>query len=216
MKSDGAKYLKRTESSKKLGPDASIRKYKNGEVIYSQGEDAEAMFRVEMGYVKLAVSSHRNAKTAITILRAGDYFGQGCLQRHTLRKATATSIKESVVARISRPAMMLRLDEEPAFAKAFIDHLLKRIAQVEADLADQQLNSSERRLARLLMQLSDFDALRRGGPPVANVDQGTLAQVVGTTRSRVSHFMNGFRNKGFIDYNGDLHVHEALSSFLLE
>ena len=216
MKSDEVKYLKKAESSKKLGPDASTRKYSGGEVIFSQGDAAEDMFRVELGYVKLAVASHRSNKTAITILRAGDYFGQSCLQRHTVRKATATSIKESIIARISRPAMMLRLDEEPAFAKAFIDHLLNRIAQVEADLADQRLNSSERRLARLLMQLSDFDALRRGGPPVANVDQGTLAQVVGTTRSRVSHFMNGFRNKGLIDYNGDLHVHEALSSFLLE
>jgi CRP-like cAMP-binding protein len=216
MRNGEPKYLKRAEPSKKLGPDATTRNFSGGEVIYSQGDAAEHLFRVEIGYVKLAVVSHRSSKTAITILRAGDYFGQGCFQRHAVRMATATSIKASVISRISRPVMMVLLEEEPAFAKGFISHLINRIAQVEEDLADQRLNSSERRLARLLMQLSDFDALRRGGPPVANVDQGTLAQVVGTTRSRVSHFMNAFRNRGLIDYNGDLHVHEGLSSFLME
>ncbi len=203
--------------SKKLASQAIRRHYAKGQVIYAQGDVADAMFRIEHGNVKLAVASNGSKKTAITILRAGDCFGEGCLVGSARRRCTATSMQQSTIGRISKRDMIRRLHDEPAFAKLFISHLLLRIGRVEDNLVDQLVNSSERRLARLLLQLSDFGKLNGRAPAVASVDQGTLAQVVGTTRSRVSHFMNQFRKKGFINYNGSgsLRVHPALLTFLL-
>jgi CRP-like cAMP-binding protein len=173
------------------------------------------MFRIEYGYVKLAVASARSNKAAVSILREGDCFGEGCIGT-PLRTCTASSIGESVIGRISKPTMVRRLQGEPAFAKVFTTYLLLRIRHVEDDLMDQLMNTSERRLARLLLKLSGFSKRSGRAPEVANIDQETLAQAVGTTRSRVSHFMNEFRLKGFIDYNGHLQVHKTLLSFLLK
>jgi CRP-like cAMP-binding protein len=199
---------------KKLSPLALKRRYGDEQAIFWQGDTANAMFCVEQGYVKLAVTSGSSSKLAVTILREGDCFGEGCVG-NPLRTCTATSINPSLIGRISRRALVTRLHEEPSFAKVFTAYLLLRIRRVEDDLVDQLMNSSERRLARLLVQISATHNGSVKGASVANIDQETLAQAVGTTRSRVSHFMNEFRNKGFIDYNGHLQVHRTLLTFLL-
>jgi CRP/FNR family cyclic AMP-dependent transcriptional regulator len=194
---------------------AESRQYANGEVIFQQGDAANAMFRVEKGYVKLAVASKRSTKSAIGILRVGECFGEGCLTGKSRRPYTATSINRSTVQSMGKQAIGKRLREEPAFAQRLVAHLLRRITRVEEDLADQLVSSSEKRLARVLLQLSDFEKLSGSLSEEVMVDQATLAAVVGTTRSRVSHFMNEFRKKGFIDYNGTLQVHQELLTFLL-
>lgn len=194
----------------------SVRQqYEKGQAIYSQGDLGDAMFRIEHGNVKLAVASKQSKRAAIAILHAGDCFGEACLLGNSHRGCTATSIQASTIDRISKRAMTRRLRDEPAFARLFISHLLLRIGRTEDDLVDQRVNTSERRLARLLLQLSDFGQLSGRSHAVASLDQETLAQVVGTTRSRVSHFMTQFRKKGFINYNGSLKVHKALLTFLL-
>src|SRR5438270_4688651 len=201
------------ELFKRLAPQLTTHQYKKGQTIFAQGDVADAMFRIAQGNVKLAIASELNKKAAISILRAGDCFGESCVVGNAVRPCTATSIRQTTVERISKRSMIQRL-REPALAKVFTDHLLLRIGRAEGDLVDQRVNSSERRLARLLLQLCEFGELSGYAPGVANIDQATLAQVVGTTRSRVSQFMNEFRKKGFIDYNGSLHVHKSLLSFL--
>jgi CRP/FNR family cyclic AMP-dependent transcriptional regulator len=192
------------------------RQYTDREVVYSQGEAADAMFRVKSGHVKLTIAGSGSRKAVTAILSAGDCFGEGCLVGETLRRSTATSVRHSTISRVSKRTMAKRLRVEPAFARLFIAHLLVRMGRVEADLLSQLVNSSERKLARLLIQLSGFTALSGRALSAVDVDQGTLAQAVGTTRSRVSHFMNDFRKKGFVDYNGILHVHKGLLMFLLK
>jgi CRP/FNR family transcriptional regulator, cyclic AMP receptor protein len=200
---------------KKLATLAVSHEYGHGEVIFSQGDNADSVYRIEAGYVKLAVASARSNKAAIAILRSGNCFGEGCLVDKSVRTFTATSVRETTIGRITKQAVNRRLLTDPAFAKVFISFLLLRIARVEDNLAEQLVHSSEQRLARLLLQLSDFGGDSESAQAVVSVDQGTLAEVVGTTRSRVSHFMNEFRKKGFIDYNGSLRVHKSLLTFLL-
>jgi CRP-like cAMP-binding protein len=191
------------------------RQYKDREVVYSQGEAADAMFRVKNGHVKLTIAGSGSRKAVTAILSAGDCFGEGCLVGETRRRSTATSVRRSSIDRVSKQAMTKRLRVEPAFAQLFIAYLLLRMGHAEDDLVSQLVNSSERRLARLLVQLSGFSSRSGRALSSVDVDQGTLAQAVGTTRSRVSHFMNGFRKKGFVDYNGVLNVHKGLLAFLL-
>jgi CRP/FNR family transcriptional regulator, cyclic AMP receptor protein len=199
---------------KKLSSHSSSRKYANGEDVYEQGDIANSLFRIEKGNVKLFVDSTRGKKAVISILRAGDCFGEACLFGEEARNCSATCIGETTIGRISKSSMLRRLKDDPTFATSFVSHLLKRIGRVEADLVDQLVNSSERRLARLLMRLSNADEFTGQATAVAFIDQGTLAQMVGTTRSRVSHFMNDFRQREMIDYNGDLRVHKGLMDFL--
>jgi len=198
---------------KKLSQYSSSRKYKNGEDVYVQGDVANALFRIEKGNVKLCVES-RGRKAVISILRAGDCFGEACLFGDEPRSCSAICIGGSVIGRIKKSSMLSRLRDEPALATAFVSHLLQRIVRVEDDLVDQLVNSSERRLARLLLRLSNADDFGGQTKAVTSVDQGTLAQMVGTTRSRVSHFMNDFRERKMIDYNGDLHVHPGMMEYL--
>jgi CRP-like cAMP-binding protein len=200
---------------RKLATLAVSRDYARGEVIFSQGDNADSLYRVEVGYVKLAVASARSNKAAIAILRPGSCFGETCLVNKSVRTFTATSVQETTIGRITKQAVNRRLLTDPAFARVFISFLLLRIGRVEDNLAEQLVHSSEQRLARLLLQLSDFGEHSESAQAVVNVDQGTLAEVVGTTRSRVSHFMNEFRKRGFIDYNGSLHVYKSLLTFLL-
>jgi CRP/FNR family cyclic AMP-dependent transcriptional regulator len=192
---------------------STIRHYLHGQAIFSRGDAADAIFRVERGNVKLTVRSRGGKKAVIAVLRAGECFGEGCLIGNSQRTYTATSIRQSTIGRVSKRTMVHRLHHEPALAKLFIAHLLLRVGRIEDDLVDQLLNSSERRLARLLLRLCS-SGKPGGRPEVVHVDQGTLAQVVGTTRSRVSYFMNQFREKGLIDYNGSLHVRKSLLAFL--
>lgn len=201
----------------KLSSRSSKMAYEDGQAIYSQGDEANSMFCIVQGGVKLTVTSPGTNKRSICILRAGDCFGESGVLTNSLRRGTATSIQQSTIGRIDKKAIDRRLRNEPAFAKLFVRHLVTRIARVEDDLFDQLVNCSEKRLARLLLQLCEYDEDTEHVHPEVNVDQGTLAQVVGTTRSRVSHFMNGFRKRGFIDYQGtlsSLRVHKSLLTFL--
>ncbi|MEO5936402.1 MAG: Crp/Fnr family transcriptional regulator [Terriglobales bacterium] len=200
---------------KQLANDAVSRHFRDGQAIFSQGDVANAIFRVEQGNVKLSFQPKRGRKAVIAVLREGECFGEGALISNALRISTATSIHRSTIGRVGKRAMTQRLHAEPAFAKLFTAHLLLRIGQVEGDLVDQLVNSSELRLARLLLQLCDFGRAVKGIPPAVHVDQGTLAEAVGTTRSRVSFFMNRFRQQGLIDYNGSIRVHHGLLVFLL-
>ena len=207
---------KRDGFFKELGAHATHKKYEKGQEIYCQGDKGNAIFRVEHGNVKLTIAASRGNRDAVAILRAGDCFGEACLfEVRSHRRGTATSLHQSTIGRIEKSVVLKRLHEDGTFAKLFIRFLLVKITQVEDDLVDQLVNSSERRLARLLWQLSDFGKQPKRSHSDVNVDQATLAQVVGTTRSRVSHFMNQFRKRGLIDYNGNLRVHKALLTFLL-
>ena len=191
----------------------TIGRYGKGQAIFSTGDPSDAIFRVENGNVKLTVS--KGGKSAvIAVFQAGECFGVGCLRGKAARRSTATSIGNSSVTRVGKGIMLRRLKAEPALAKLLIGYLLGRVGRSAEDQADQLLHSSERRLARLLLLLSAFGSDSAHIISLSEFDQGTLAQMVGTTRSRVSHFMNDFRKRGFIEYNGDLKVHKALLSFL--
>jgi CRP-like cAMP-binding protein len=172
------------------------------------------MYYVESGNVKLTVVSKRGKKAVLAILRQGDFFGEGCLARKGVRMSTATAVQASKVSRVSKSTLVSIIHADPAFAKLFISHLLFRIGRIEEDFVDQLFNSSEKRLARTLVLLASFGAPARAEPAILKVSQETLAEMIGTTRSRVSFFMNRFRKMGLIDYNGSLQVHRTLLTFL--
>jgi len=198
----------------KIGKRRTSREYRNREPIYSQGDAADAMFYVEAGNVKLTVLSKRGKKAVIAIFRQGDFFGEGCLGAPSSRMSTATAEQLSTIVRVDKAIIVRIIHQDPAFARLLIAHLLSRVARAEEDLLDQLLNSSELRLARTLMLLANFGAQSKPHPATLKMSQQTLAEMVGTTRSRVSFFMNRFRKMGLIDYNGSLHVHWAMLNFL--
>jgi CRP/FNR family transcriptional regulator, cyclic AMP receptor protein len=200
---------------KKIGKRRTSREYRNREPIFSQGDAADAMFYVEAGNVKQTVLSKRGKKAVIAIFRQGDFFGEGCLGAPSLRISTATAVDQSTITRIEKVTIVRVIHEDPLFARLLIAHLLSRVTQAEGSLLDQLLNSSEKRLARTLMLLANSRTLSKSHPATLKVSQGTLAEMVGTTRSRVSFFMNRFRKMGLIDYNGSLHVHWAMLNFFL-
>ena len=199
---------------RKIGSQSSTRDYCNKEKIYSQGDDATAMFYVDSGHVKLTVASLRGKKAVLAILGKGDFFGQCCLVKGAKRPTTATALQPSTITSVARSTLNLIIQREPRFSSLFVSDLLSRMERVEEDFTDQLLNSSEMRLARLLLRLSHFGKSDAADSAVLHISQGTLAEMVGTTRSRVSYFMNRFREWGLIDYNGTLHVHRALQTFL--
>lgn len=199
---------------KRLDVRTVTREYLNKETIYAQGEKSDAIFFIRSGNVKLTATSKSGKKAIIAILHGGDFFGEGCLARGSLRVSTATAVDTSSVARVTRVTIARRIHREPAFAKIFISHLVVRIARVEEEFVEQIFSSSEKRLARILLAMAGFGQLSQPAPVLLKVSQETLAEMVGTTRSRVSHFMNRFRDLGFIDYNGTLKVHPALLTFL--
>jgi CRP-like cAMP-binding protein len=203
-------------SSKSIDAQSTTQEYHIGESIFDQGDKADAIFYIQNGNAKLTVVSKSGKKAVIAILRQGDFFGEGCLARRALRTSSATAIRRSNVTRVERLKMARILQREPAFAKLFTAHLLFRIGRIEEDLVDQVCNTSEKRLARLLLILTDFGRQAELEPGIPKVNQETLAEMVGTTRSRVSFFMNRFRTRGYIDYNGSLHVHKALETFLFD
>jgi CRP-like cAMP-binding protein len=202
--------------SRKLGTESYTQDYRRGQDIFAQGDKADAIFFIQSGNVKLTVLSTGGRKAVISILRLGDLFGEGCLARQSLRMSTATAMQPSIITRVKRAAIARIIHQDPVFANLFISHLLFRIGRVEEEFVNQVCNSSEKRLARVLLLLSGFGIDMDSGPDLPKVNQETLAEMVGTTRSRVSYFMNRFREMGFIDYNGGLHVHKALQTFLLE
>jgi CRP-like cAMP-binding protein len=183
--------------------------------IFRQGDPADAVFFLSRGKVKLAVTSKQGKEAIVAILDPGDFFGEGCLAGQPLRMATATAMTDCTLVRIERPAMARMLHEQHHISELFVTHLLSRNIRYEEDLVDQLFNSSEKRLARILLLLSHFGKEGRAETVVPRINQESLAQMVGTTRSRVSHFMNKFKKLGFIDYNGGLTVNSGLLSIIL-
>lgn len=203
------------EFLKKIGSERSSREYSDRQPIFSQGDVADAMFYVEAGNVKQTVLSDRGKKAVIGIFHQGDVFGESCLGPAPRQTSTALAIQDSRVTRVERATIIRTVHNDPAFARLLIGQLLSRIARMEENVLDQLFNSSERRLARTLLLLANFETDFKSDHAILKISQGTLAQMVGTTRSRVSFFMNRFRRRGFIDYNGGLRVRRALLTFLL-
>ena len=200
---------------KRIGSRRSSREYRNKQAIFSQGDAADAMFYVEAGNVKLTVLSKRGKKAVIAIFRQGDFFGEACLGAPSLQMSTATAVQLATIARVEKPIIVRIIHEDPVFARLFIAHLLSRVARIQDDFLDQLFNSSEKRLARTLLLLAGLGTQSNPYSADLKVSQGTLAEMVGTTRSRVSFFMNRFRKMGLIDYNGSVRVHKELLTFLL-
>ena len=199
----------------RIGKRSTSRDYQNKQLIFSQGDAADAMFYIEAGNVKMTVISKRGKKAVVAIFRQGEFFGEGCLGVASLRVSTATAVQSSTIVRVERASVLRIVHDDPGFAKLLIAHLLSRVARVEEDFLDQLFNSSEKRLARTLLLLASFGTQAKPHSAVLKVSQGTLAEMIGTTRSRVSFFMNRFRKLGLIDYNGSLKVHQELTTFLL-
>ena len=186
-----------------------------GSDCFSQGDAADAVFYILKGKIKLTVVSERGKEAVVGILGTGHFFGEGCLNGHPLRVTTAIAIEECVITRIAKAAMIAAMHDEPKFSELFMADLLSRNSRIEEDLIDQLFNSSEKRLARVLLLLANFG--KEGGPEpiVGKFSQEILAEMVGTTRSRVSHFMNKFRKLGYIEYNGKLEIHNSLLNVVL-
>jgi CRP-like cAMP-binding protein len=183
--------------------------------IFAQGDAADAVFYIQDGQVKLTVVSARGKEAVIAVLAPQTFFGEGCLAGQPVRMATATALTDCTLMRIAQPAMLRVLHAEPTFAALFMAYLLARNSRIEADLIDQLFNSSEKRLARVLLLLAHFGKEGKTEVVLPQISQETLAEMIGTTRSRVNFFLNKFRKLGFIDYNGDLHVHSALLNVVL-
>ncbi len=200
----------------KLADGKTNREYKGDEAVFSQGDAADAVFYIQSGKVKLTAVSAQGKEAVVAILPQGSFFGEGCLAGQPLRMATASALQRATVVRVTKQAMVTLLHREPEFAERFLAYLLSRNIRMEADLVDHLFNSSEKRLARLLLLMANFGQESKPVPLIAKISQETLAEMIGTTRSRVSFFMNRFRDLGFLDYNGGgMHVHSSLVSVVL-
>ena len=193
----------------------TISSYQANQVVFSQGEPADSVYYVIHGKVKVTVVSEQGKEAVVAILGPDEFCGEGCLNGQTHRIATATAVTDCEVMRLEKQVMIRVLHDEPLFSEMFITHLLKRTLRVEADLVDQLFNSSEKRLARALLLLANFGKEGKPETVIPKVSQETLADMIGTTRSRVSLFMNKFRKLGFIEYNGTLKVHSSLLNVVL-
>jgi CRP/FNR family cyclic AMP-dependent transcriptional regulator len=199
----------------KVNGGRAISEYRKDKTIFRQGDPSDAVFYIQSGKVKTTVVSEAGKEAVVALLGNGDFFGEGCLTGQPQRLATVSALTECVIVRISKTDITRVIHEEPAFAELFISHLLARNSRVEEDLVDQLFNSSEKRLARTLLLLANFGKEGRPEPIIAKVSQETLAEMIGTTRSRVSFFMNKFRKLGLIDYNGSIEVHSSLLNVVL-
>jgi CRP-like cAMP-binding protein len=198
-----------------IGEGRTLVNYRKNQIVYAQGDPADAVFYVQEGKVKVTVLSKAGKEAVLTILGTADFFGEGCLNGHTRRMATVTAMTDCSLMRLSRPTMLRTLHDEPKLSALFITYLLHRNFRVEEDLVNQLFNSSEKRLARILLLLANFGKETKSEHVAAPVNQETLAEMIGTTRSRVNFFMNKFRRLGFIDYNGGLEVHASLLNMVL-
>jgi CRP-like cAMP-binding protein len=199
----------------RAGQGRTMVEYSKDQNVFSQGERADAIFYIQNGKVKVSVVSKQGKEAIIAILAAGAFFGEGCLAGQTVRMATATAMTDCSIARVAKVTTLRLIHDELPFSEMFVAYLLSRNIRIEEDLVDQLFNSSEKRLARVLLLLANFGKEGRPEPVVTQVSQETLAEIVGTTRSRVSFFMNKFRKLGFIDYNGGLKVHSSLLNVVL-
>jgi CRP-like cAMP-binding protein len=202
---------------RRVGTQKTTRHYHDRQAIYSQGDAADSMFCIQTGNVKLEIASQRGKKAVIAILGPGDVFGEGCLGNRSLRISTASSIQMSTIARVSKRVLVRLIQQEPAFAKLFISYMISRMVGFEEDFVDRLFNFSEKRLARTLLLLAHFGEVTQAETEFPRINQEQLSQMVGTTRSRVSHFMNKFRKLGFVNYdgNGPLTVNRDLLSEVL-
>jgi CRP/FNR family cyclic AMP-dependent transcriptional regulator len=198
-----------------VGQGSSTRDYQKAQPVFAQGDRAESVFFVQRGKVKVTVLSRQGKQAVIALLGPGDFFGEGCLAGQPVRMATAIAMTESSIVRLPKQTMLRALQRDPALSGVFTAYLLSRNIRMEEDLVDQLFNSSERRLARILLLLANFGKEGRPEPVVPKISQETLAEMVGTTRSRISHFMNKFRKLGFVKYNGGLEVHSSLLHVVL-
>lgn len=185
------------------------------QALFAQGDPADSVFYIQEGKVKVAVLSEQGKEAVVAILGAGDFCGEGCLGGQTVRMASVVAMTDVVAARMEKAAIIRRIHDEQKFSERFTAHLLARNIRVEADLVDHLFNSSEKRLARLLLILANFGKEGRPEPIIPPISQEMLAEMIGTTRSRVSYFMNKFRQLGFIEYNGHMEVHSSLLGMVL-
>jgi CRP/FNR family transcriptional regulator, cyclic AMP receptor protein len=199
----------------KVGEGKTISNYRKDQIVFSQGQVADAVFYIQQGKVRLTVVSEQGKEAVVAILGPGHFFGEGCLNGHPLRIATTRAIDECVITRIEKATMIATVHNETEFSELFMSYLLTRNSRIEEDLIDQLFNSSEKRLARLLLLLANFGKEGKPEPIMGTFSQETLAEMIGTTRSRVSFFMNKFRKLGFIEYNGKLEVHNSLLNVIL-
>jgi CRP/FNR family transcriptional regulator, cyclic AMP receptor protein len=199
----------------KVGVGKTIVKLEKNQHVFEQGDVADSVFYIQKGKVKLTVLSEQGKEAVVGILEPGQFFGEGCLNGHPLRIATTTAMEECVITSITKKAMIATLHTEPKFSELFMAYLLTRNSRVEEDLIDQLFNSSEKRLARLLLLLAHFGKEGIPQPILLDISQETLAEMIGTTRSRVSYFMNKFRKLGLISYNGKIEIHNSLLNAVL-
>src|SRR5712672_1957279 len=199
----------------KVGAGKTILEFHKNQNVFEQGDIADTVFYIQKGRVKLTVLSEQGKEAVVAILEPGQFFGEGCMNGHPLRIATTTAIEECVITSITKDAMIAAIHDEPKFSELFMAYLLTRNSRVEEDLIDQLFNSSEKRLARLLLLLAHFGKEGVAQPILLDISQETLAEMIGTTRSRVSFFMNKFRKLGLIGYNGKIEVHNSLLNAVL-
>ena len=215
MKRKQLTQLNPQEFLKQVGRGQTNLKCPKKQILISQGDAADAVFYIQGGKIKLTVVSQQGKEAIVAILEQGSFFGESCLAGQTVRTATATALEDSSIVRIDRDAMIRVLHEEPTFGELFMSYLLAHTIRIQEDLVDQLFNSSEKRLARILLLLAHFGKEGKPEPVIAKVSQEMLAEMIGTTRSRVSFFMNKFRKLGFVYYNGGLHVHSSLLNIVL-
>jgi CRP/FNR family cyclic AMP-dependent transcriptional regulator len=199
----------------KAGKGKTHTDYLNNQKVFVQGEPADAIFYIKKGKVKLTVVSKEGKEAVIAMLGSGDFFGEGCLAGQSLRMSSVTTMTECSIVRLDKAETVRMLRDEPAFSELFLRYLLSRNIRIEEDLVDHLFNSSEKRLARVLLLLANFGKQGEPSTVIPKISQETLAEIIGTTRSRVSYFMNKFRKLGFITYNGELEVHSSLLSVVL-
>jgi CRP/FNR family cyclic AMP-dependent transcriptional regulator len=199
----------------KVGEGKTILEFRKDDIVFAQGDVANTVFYIQKGRVKIVVISEQGKEAVVGILEPGQFFGEGCMNGHSLRIATATAMEECLATAITKTAMLQALHDEPKFSELFMAYLLTRNSRIEEDLIDQLFNSSEKRLARLLLLLANFGKEGSPQPITPNISQETLAEMIGTTRSRVSFFMNRFRKLGFISYNGKIEVNSSLLTAVL-
>ena len=185
------------------------------QILFSQGEAGESVFYIQAGQVKLTVVSPEGKEAVVALLERGAFFGESCLAGPTVRTTTAIAVEDSCLVRIDKDAMIRVLHEEPTFAELFMSYLLANNIRIQEDLVDQLFNSSEKRLARVLLLMAHFGKEGTSEAIIPKISQEVLAEMIGTTRSRVSFFMNKFRKLGFLDYNGGVHVHSSLLNIVL-
>ncbi len=199
----------------KIGQGRTIANYRKNHSIFSQGDPADALFYIQKGRVKLTVVSSRGKEAIVGILNPTDFFGAGCFAGQQRRMATAAALSDCSIVRIEKAAALRVIRDEPRFSELLLAYLLSRNIRIEEDLVDHLFNSSEKRLARVLLLLANFGKEHKPEPVIPKISQETLAEIVGTTRARVSFFMNKFRKLGFIEYNGTLEVHRSLLDVVL-